>query len=113
MLHILEGIDMGLLFNSAAIVSSAITSVSLYLGATEVYAFIFGAAILYIPVKMILPFGSKKPFSQTAIVASLCAIAYSSAGLTYASSFFFAIASAYLYVYWWLLIYPKIFSRKN
>jgi len=113
MLYILEHNSMGLLFNSAAIISSAITSVSLYLGATEIYAFILGAVLLYIPVKMLLPFGSKKPLSQTAIVASMCAVAYSSAGMTYASSFLFAVISAYVYIYWWLLIYPKFFLKKS
>lgn len=106
---------MGLLFNSAAILASGITAGSLYLGLGPVWAFLLGALILYAPLKNLLPIGkSKKPVSETGIVSSLITILFFSFwnySVLYSS--LMGIAAGYLYLYWWLFIFPKIFLPKN
>ena len=103
---------MGLVLNSSAIIASTLTTLALYLGFDPLWSFAIGAVLLYIPVKMALPFGrSKKPISQTAIItAFLTVVAFSNFGYGIAYAWMIGLLSGYFYLYWWLFLFPKIFA---
>lgn len=107
--------EMGLIFNSAAVISSSITVAALYFGIGPFWAFMLGAFILYAPIKFLLPLGrSRKPISETGIISSLFVIAsFAFWGYGPAHSFLIGLTSGYMYLYWWLFIFPRFIIHKN
>lgn len=100
---------MGIIFNTAAILSSALTTLALRFNLEPMHAFLVGALLLFVPIKMLLPFGSKKIVSETGIVASvgtIFAFIYLSYSFLYA--FAFGVFIGYSYLYWWLFLFPRI-----
>jgi hypothetical protein len=56
----------------------------------------------------LLPFGSKKIVSETGIMASLGTIfAFTILGYALISSIIVGIFMGYMYLYWWLFIFPR------
>lgn len=99
---------MGIVFNSAAIIAAALTGASLHFGASPLLAFLIGAVLLYAPIKLLLPFGSKKIVSETGIIASVGVVffyVFNHMALGY--SILCGIAAAYAYLYFWLFVFPK------
>jgi len=99
---------MGIVFNSAAIIAAGLTGASLHFGASPVLAFLIGAILLYAPIKLLLPFGSKKIISETGIIASVGVVffhVFNHVALSY--SIVYGIVFAYVYLYFWLFVFPK------
>ena len=100
---------MGIVFNTPSFVTSALTAGGLYLGLEPVKAFMLGAIILYIPIRLLLPFGSKKIFSETGIMASLGTIfAFITLGFALTHAIIFGVMIGYAYLYWWLFFFPRL-----
>lgn len=106
---------MGLLFNSAAVLAGSITAGALFIGLGPVWAFLLGAFILYAPLKIALPLGkSKKPVSETGIISAFMTMAaFSFWGYSALYSAGIGMISGYLYLYWWLFIFPKFITPRN
>jgi len=101
---------MGIIFNTAAILSGGLTALSLKLGIEPRFAFVLGAILLFIPIKFLLPFASKKAFSETGIIASIGVVlsfVMLHFGLWHA--FLFGVGMGYMYLYFWIFAAPKIF----
>ncbi len=100
---------MGIIFNTAAILSGGLTALSLRLGVHPKIAFVIGAILLFLPIKFLLPWGSKKAFSETGIIASVGVIfAYAMLNFGLWHSFFVGVGMAYSYLYFWLFALPRI-----
>lgn len=100
---------MGIIFNTAAFLGSGLTAMSLRIGFNPMYAFLLGAVLLYIPIKLLLPFGSKKIISETAIIGSAGTIfAFTSMGYAWTAAFMFGVFIGYFYLYWWIFFFPRI-----
>lgn len=103
---------MGIILNTAAILASGLTALSIHFGANPLYAFILGAIVFYIPLKMLLP-GSKKAFSQTGVVGSLGTIfAFYNLNYTLLYSVLFGVLIGYVYLYWWILFFPNLMKAR-
>jgi len=103
---------MGIVLNSSAIIAGLLTIAGLFFGLDPFYAFA-AAMILYIPIKMLLPFGSKKPVSETGMVTSVAVIGVNYLGYSLTYSLLFGILLGYGYTYFWLFVFPKLFSKSN
>ena len=100
---------MGIIFNTAAILSGGLTALTLKLGIEPKFAFVLGAILLFIPLKFLIPFASKKAFSETGIIASIGVIlgyVMFSFGLWHA--FLFGVGLGYAYLYFWIFVMPRI-----
>ena len=100
---------MGIIFNTAAILSGVLTALTLKLGIEPKFAFVLGAILLFIPLKCLIPFASKKAFSETGIIASIGVIlgyVMFSFGLWHA--FLFGVGLGYAYLYFWIFVMPRI-----
>ena len=100
---------MGIIFNTAAILSSGLTALTLKLGISPKFAFLIGAILLFVPIKFLLPFASKKAFSETGIIASIGVIAgYIMLNLGLWHAFLFGVGAGYAYLYFWIFALPRI-----
>ncbi len=105
---------MGLIINSAAILASTLTAICLYLGINPLYSIALGAVIIYAPIKLLLPFGSKKPVSETGLISGfLTATMFGNLGYSLLYSWAIGLISGYFYLYWWIFIFPKIIPKGN
>lgn len=103
---------MGIVLNSAAVIAGLLTVAGLYIGLNPFFAFVL-AMILYIPIKLLLPFGSKKPVSETGIVASVSVLTFNYMGQPLLYSLIFGILTGYVYTYFWLFVFPKLFRKEK
>ena len=104
---------MGLIVNKTAIIASALTAAALYFKLEPLYAFLIGAIILSTPIRLLLPGSDKKVISETAIMSALGVIlAFTTLKFSFLHTFVFGVAIGYAYVLWWIIVLPKILSKK-
>ena len=100
---------MGIVINTAAILSGGLTALSLKFGVEPRIAFLLGAILLFIPLKFLIPFVSKKAFSETGIIASIGVIlGYTMLSFGLWHAFIFGVGIGYAYLYFWIFVMPRI-----